>query len=546
MSSRLEVCRPRFVLVFFASRVTDIRRTMLQLKYKRRVALAHYGLILSGGLSDSVDRHSAHCRRQRRGRGGREAGNLPEACCRVNLIVPGEPGDSQGENENVVVAEAARRKRAEAALPQDLLFSSPPASYGTLMSSRTVLVTEAEAIGPAVGCAPNSWTFLSLLLLSGWCGLVAGLLEVAAIVVRKQVFDTDRFLRMSRHFVWLVPVSNVAVFLTLGFLGCGIILVWPRRGRWLYVRVLGAFVILPALLVAFSRIYSLAWLAVALGLAARFVPILERMSRSFRRFVLVSFPAALAILALLGGSVWVGDQFKQRRENSRPLPPLGTPNVLLIVLDTVAARHLSLHGYDRPTSTSLIELARRAIRFDTARATSSWTLPSHASMFTGRWMHDLSVGWLTPLDRTAPTLAEFLGERGYATAGFVANMGYCAADSGLSRGFTRYQDYIFPELTVFKTAVLVNRAIENTRAIIYYSEDWLEAAGLLSYTDRMLRAIDDADRKAAGVINHEFLDWLSRRTEPERPFFAFLNYNDAHYPYLTSAGKAAPFRGRAE
>ena len=41
----------------------------------------------------------------------------------------------------------------------------------------------------------------------------------------------------------------------------------------------------------------------------------------------------------------------------------------------------------------------------------------------------------------------------------------------------------------------------------------------------------NADRKQAAVINREFLDWLSRRRQPERPFFAFLNYYDAHYPY---------------
>src|SRR5206468_7994858 len=134
-------------------------------------------------------------------------------------------------------------------------------------------------------------------------------------------------------------------------------------------------------------------------------------------------------------------------------------NVLLIVLDTVAAGHLSLHGYPRPTSMTLVELAERGIRFDAALAHSSWTLPSHATMFTGRWLHELSVGWLTPLDGSHPTLAEFLDTKGYATAGFIANTFYCAADSGLARGFTRYQDYSFPELTALKTAVLVSRAL---------------------------------------------------------------------------------------
>ncbi len=214
---------------------------------------------------------------------------------------------------------------------------------------------------------------------------------------------------------------------------------------------------LPTFLVAFPRIYTLAWFVVTLGLAMRLVPLLERASRGFRRFVLVSFPMGVVIVAILGASLWVGDLKKQRRENERPLPPPGSPNVLLIVMDTVAAGHLKLYGYDRATSTTLAELAERGILFDSARAASSWTLPSHATMFTGRWLHELSVGWVTPLDETHPTLAEFLGDRGYTTAGFVANTGYCAAGTGLGRGFTRYQDFIFPELTALKTAALVSR-----------------------------------------------------------------------------------------
>ena len=70
--------------------------------------------------------------------------------------------------------------------------------------------------------------------------------------------------------------------------------------------------------------------------------------------------------------------------------------------------------------------------------------------------------------RARPTLAEYLGDRGYATAGFVANTGYCAADSGLARGFTRYHDFIFPDLTVLKTAILVNRGLEGLRMVVYF------------------------------------------------------------------------------
>ena len=73
--------------------------------------------------------------------------------------------------------------------------------------------------------------------------------------------------------------------------------------------------------------------------------------------------------------------------------------------------------------------------------TAPWTLGSHASMFTGRWQHDLSVGIDTPLDAEYPTLAEVLSDQGYATGGFVANRWYCTREFGLARGFTHYEDY---------------------------------------------------------------------------------------------------------
>ncbi len=423
---------------------------------------------------------------------------------------------------------------------------SPPRAQGSFTRTRkTLMISRIAAFrqdGTGALAAPDMAMhrqgFLSLLLLSAWCGLVAGLLEVGAILLRKQVLDPDHLYRMSRHFVWMIPLLNLAIFLALGLVGCGLILVWPGRGRWLFVRGLAAIAVLPPVLVAFPRIYSLAWLIAALGLAVQLVPYIERGSRRFPRFVLVSFKAAIAVVAILGASLWVGDRIKQSRENARPLPPPGSPNVLLIVLDTVAAGHLSLHGYNRSTSTTLVELAERGIRFDFARAPSSWTLPSHASMFTGRWFHELSVGWLTPLDQKHPTLAEFLRDRGYATAGFIANTWYLAADSGVSRGFTVYHDYSFPEFTAFKMTVLVSRALEGFKTIV--DEDWLHSVGLLTYVQRLWRSLE-IDRKGAAVVTREFFDWLAHRPEPERPFFAFLNYADAHDPYQLLPGRLHRF-----
>src|SRR5262249_52911283 len=185
---------------------------------------------------------------------------------------------------------------------------------------------------------------------------------------------------------------------------------------------------------------------------------------------------------------------------SHPMPSPASDNVLLLVLDTVAADHLGLYGYDRPTSPTLDELATRGIRFDRAQATSSWTLPSHASMFTGRWPHELSVGWITPLDAARQTRAEYLGSRGYATAGFTANYWYCAADSGLNRGFSVYHDYVFPRLNALRPAVLVRRPFDGILSIGQYLGDRL-GFDPLEAVEWTLMALFQSDRERAEVVD---------------------------------------------
>jgi arylsulfatase A-like enzyme len=382
----------------------------------------------------------------------------------------------------------------------------------------------------------------SLLSLSAWCGLIAGLLEVVTIVVRKRFFDSIHLYGMSRHFVWMIPVANVCVFLGSSVLVCALILSWAHRARRLFLRALCGVTLLPMMLVAFPQIYALAWLAVAMGAATRLVPMVERYPGVFRRFVQVSFPFAAGAVVVTAAWRVADDRIKQSREDGRPLPPAASPNVLLIVMDTVAAGHLNLHGYDRATSTTLNELARQGTQFDAAQAASSWTLPSHAAMFTGRSMHELSVGWKTPLDDANTTLAGFIGAKGYATAGFVANTSYCASDSGLGRGFTEYHDFIFPGLTPLKQAAVVSRALAGIQATAEFLEDRLEVAHARGYLQRLAGWIA-VDRKTAAAVNRELLDWLSARAQKERPFFAFVNYFDAHYPYRLPAGSYHRFGG---
>lgn len=118
-----------------------------------------------------------------------------------------------------------------------------------------------------------------------------------------------------------------------------------------------------------------------------------------------------------------------------PGPP---PDVLLYVVDTLRADHLSAYGYSRPTSPRLEELARDGIRFDRIRVHSSWTRTSMASLLTGRTPLAHGVIRRTDvLDAGVPVLAELLSEAGWTTEAWVTN-GNVAEAFGLDRGFDRF------------------------------------------------------------------------------------------------------------
>jgi arylsulfatase A-like enzyme len=371
-----------------------------------------------------------------------------------------------------------------------------------------------------------------LLVLSAWCGLAAGLLETGTRVLCRAFHPSQRLYVMSRHFVWLGPLANLVFFLAIGLVLAVAMKVAPRAVGWFAPRLLCACTILPVLMAAAPGIYASAWLLVAIGIVVCLVASIQRHGSALRKWFPWSFGFMLALEFAIAGSVLVGDWLERARETGRPLPPARSPNVLVIVLDTVRADRLSLYGYERPTTPSLEQLAKRGIRFDQARATAPWTLASHASLFTGRWPHELVEEWLTPLRGDAPMLAEYLGGRGYATAGFVANVLYCSQNTGLARGFTHYEDYILERLAPLRTSGLVERLTTAIGKVIT-AFDIVPLYPLWVLEDRWF-VINQ--RKDAAAIHRAFLNWLEDRREPSRPFFAFLNLLDAHAPYLLPTG----------
>ena len=157
-------------------------------------------------------------------------------------------------------------------------------------------------------------------------------------------------------------------------------------------------------------------------------------------------------------------------------------------------------------------------------------------MFTGHWPHEVGAQWMTPLRGNLPTLAEYVGAHGYATAGFIANVVYCSQESGLARGFTHYEDYEMENLAPLRTSILV----AQLTSFIFEAISAFEVVPLYPVRDFVMRLFVINPRKDAASIRRALLNWLADRREPDRPFFAFLNLLDAHDPYRLPDG--VPYR----
>lgn len=171
-------------------------------------------------------------------------------------------------------------------------------------------------------------------------------------------------------------------------------------------------------------------------------------------------------------------------------------NVLLLVMDTTRADHLGCYGYFRSTSPFIDQLSGRSYLFEDAYASIPITLPSHASMLTGRYPQQHgALSNRGRVDAGQVSLAEILRQAGYRT-GAVVGTAVLQKGTNLEQGFEAY---------------LENWGISDRVPPPKKDEAW-EFKGLA----------EDANRMA--------LDWLSR--DSEKPFFLMINYYDVHPPYV--------------
>ncbi len=228
---------------------------------------------------------------------------------------------------------------------------------------------------------------------------------------------------------------------------------------------------------------------VSFGIAYVLAPAFER-SRTL---------AMAGLLVVFGAAALASSQ-----ERPAPPPPSYTAaapdpskprrNVVLISLDSLRADHVGAYGYKRDTSPSFDRFAKDGVLFRNAISTSSWTLPTHLTMFTGRSQlsHGVVVDTLV-LSTAIPTLGQIFKEAGYSTAGFVSGP-YVGGHYGYARGMDTYTDF----------SASWGKGAEARAAIL------------------------------SPTINENALEWLDRQKRNE-PFFLFLHYFDIHYDFVPPA-----------
>ena len=379
----------------------------------------------------------------------------------------------------------------------------------TLNSPDTVVDEAPQVPGKTKSKAQQpSPSVATILVVTSWIGLLAGGIEGLRWAVHQWLSDGMVF--MHPGFLWIAPATLMVLCLAIG-VGCAVCAKVRTSDRSFSIAVwltsLVAWLNLIQLVV--PGLFVVAWVLLACGLATVTKRFVEARFRLLCRVAGRTLPW-LVVAVVCTAIIQSGVSAKREAAAIGALPPAaeGAPNVLLVVLDTVRADAVR---FDSELTPQIARFAERGVQFATAKSTAPWTLPSQAGMFTGRLPHELSSDWLARLDATHPTLAEVLSEKGWVTGGFVGNTRYCSAETGLDRGFAHYEAYR-ASLADFVLTTALGRRV------------------LLSPLPTYVGICDWPARKHADEINSSFLRWIDQHQG--RPFFAFVNYWDAHDPYF--------------
>lgn len=218
------------------------------------------------------------------------------------------------------------------------------------------------------------------------------------------------------------------------------------------------------------------------------------------------------------------------------------PNILFVVLDTLRRDRLSIYGHHRETSPHFDAFAAEATLFERAVAPAQWTIPSHASMFTGLPASTHRVTEASSrLSGMHPTLAEILQLAGYRTVAMCNNPLLGSLNHGLQRGFGEFYDYAgaatnrprdVQRSAVRRAAETRFRQLARRVQNEFANSDELFRIALNPAFTALWTRLGNFKGSTAYTIDDLIDLWgVHRVNHAEQPLFAFVNLMGAHLPY---------------
>lgn len=196
------------------------------------------------------------------------------------------------------------------------------------------------------------------------------------------------------------------------------------------------------------------------------------------------------------------------------------PNVLFVVLDTVRRDRVSSYGYARETTPNFDAFADGAMLYADPVAQGSWSVPSHASLFTGKYPFEHGARTISPVLRGEATIAERLSGAGYHTVAVSPNE-YVRPLLGFGRGFDEFHTPGHRSLP----APLANLA---GRGVNYVSRTPTIRRPLEYLFNRFGGATSGESPRPDGSEVVDRVDAVL--DDVTDPYFLFVNLTDAHLP----------------
>lgn len=223
------------------------------------------------------------------------------------------------------------------------------------------------------------------------------------------------------------------------------------------------------------------------------------------------------------------------------------PDIIFIVLDTQRADRLGSYGYKKNTSPNLDAFAGNAVLFERAVSPAQWTIPSHASLFTGRYptAHRVQQS-LHSLSPDLPHIAEILRATGYETVAFCNNPLVGILNNGFKRGFDRFYNYggAFPSVPQSSSSLpwpfnhVAEAYTQFLRRISYPIQNFFGRSDLAFRVSlnalftplwsRFANFKGQNERSVRDVIT--FLREREQRRN-KKPLFLFINLMETHLPF---------------